>query len=187
MTHERRTIEEAYGLATQAKNLSQKGRHKGVQPVDLLGAAGMVGQASRRAVVATSVHRLVVAGDRSVIVQLVPELADWVMRFEPPNNGGWVIRRTSACDVAQAVLLWLAAPACRDCSGRRYQLLAGTNVLGDELCGGCDGSGRVPLDSLLPRKLRPYARWLACELEGLCASVQVQLVRRLVGDLNVGD
>lgn len=136
-----RTIEERYGSAVEASDLTLRFERRG--PVDTLTAAGMVGAKNP---LAMSIWRWVYGQDANERHIVLAGLVRWMKLGG--HKAGWKDRK-NLVPVVVAVADWYQDRVCRTCHGTRYETIPGTPTLSDVRCPACHGSGERSLDKIL--------------------------------------
>jgi hypothetical protein len=170
-----------YASAVRSKNLRSEGRgDEHTTDADVIAAAGLAGRAVRTlpdgttrkgTPMAMALLRLYV-GDKSAVDKLVANMREMV-RGKAFFQDGEDIPATVATDIAKAVLGWHVHGVCKVCKGRKFKTLheaighetEGRQVLSDQNCPACKGTGRVDFDGQFALVHLGYARWLLTELE----------------------
>ena len=136
-----RTIEERYGTAIEASDLTMHPERGG--PVDTLTAAGMVGVMHP---LAMELWRWVYGDDANARHEVLCGLVKWMRAQSRARR--WD-KDKSIVEVTVVVADWYRNRVCNVCHGVSYELIPGTPMLSDVPCPACHGSGERSLDKLL--------------------------------------
>lgn len=170
-------IREAYLKATQSTRLR-------VEPdfltdADRLIAAGLATVPPRLAL-ALDVYRLRAASDMRGARGIAERMAGEIRRKGPSRQGGPVIKRAEAVDLALDVLKWWHLQTCPACNGLGHPIIPGTPTLDETRdCEHCGGTGQRPMRKYLKRKHMEAAEWMVGELEGLASMVFHEMLKRM--------
>lgn len=173
------SVAERYDVATDTSDL---GLRDGRCDADVLLAAGYATARNTRGALALSLYRIRATGHRNGLLQIANAAEGWLVDRRPPG-GGKPMRLAEARKLGWSVLLWWLDGVCPHCQGRRYELVPGTQVVSDNLCHVCDGSGRPPLASRVRREHAEPAAWLAAELDRMMSFVLADMAKRLRNEL----
>lgn len=179
MHNEKPTLEESYGRATTAGNLSQDSEHRAV--VDLLTAAGMVGW---RNSLALALWRLQQRPDPHLVGETLLSLAKLLRKAHARDLLRWRgMNQAEAKHVAAITLAWWLSPTCEKCHGRGYQVIPGTPTLSDIPCPCCHGGRTIPLGVVLrarvPADHVDAGRWLHGQMTSLLAPLSRAMAYKL--------
>ena len=117
-------------LAEQSSDLSDVMGQ--ITDVDLLRAAGMVGQHHP---LAFAVWRLTENHEAKSAREAFDLMVTWLLRHGHDSD---------PVHTAATVLDWMAHPVCPVCRGRCFETIAGTPTLTDKACNDCAGTGKRP-------------------------------------------
>lgn len=170
-----RTLLERYDEATVAPAIVVTTERR--TTADYLIAAGLAQQGDPRNRAALALYRL----DGRVSGAGVDEVRRWAVpalasRFA---RGRDALRPAAAREVFEIVLHWYLEGVCPHCEGRRFELLPGAPVVGDQPCEVCDGRGKEPVHHRLPRRHGDAGRWLADQFGNMLSFVEADMARRL--------
>lgn len=136
-----RTIEELYGSAVEATDLTMLYERAG--PVDTLTVAGWVGVKNP---LAMAIWRWVFGNDANARHEVLAGLVKWTRGYAIKRN--W--RNTdNLVQVVVTVADWYYSHVCPVCHGTKREVIPGTPSLSDVPCPACHGSGETSLDKLL--------------------------------------
>ncbi len=152
------SFNDRYSRAVRSKNLRSEAEKVG--DADTLGAAGLAG---KHHPLAMALLRLFV-GDNSSARDIVNILAGMAV------SKAWhwdkvTLDANEAVDIARKVLAWHRDGVCKACGGHGHMVIPGTTTIGEQACGSCRGTGRVPFDREFSMERIPLARWLLSEVE----------------------
>lgn len=174
----RPTIAERYGSASETSDLRLRDDRR--TDADVLLAAAYASRGDRRGMIALATYRMKLTGDRHGIAQVVEEAMGWLIGRGARSGGKAKLGRPEARHISETVLRWWLDDVCRRCHGRRYELVPGTQIVSDNLCHTCHGTGKRPLEHMLDKKRVDSGRWLAAELDSLTSYI----VADMAGVLN---
>lgn len=179
---DRPTIGERYARAVT-------GTLEGSAGSNVLGAAGFAARRVREQVgsdMGLRLYRMEVSGDHTGQAAVVAESATWLVAkgFKAGITGGRKASLVAAHEVAEQVVHWRFMSVCPCCDGRRYELVPGTQIVGDKLCGGCQGEGRPPLVSIVGNRRLGAAKDLADEFDRQLRMVLADMSRNLRSDMD---
>lgn len=173
---DRVTLAERYSAATDTADLTVKPYRC---DADLMLAAGYATAGNTRGTMALNVYRMKVTGDRAGMGPLIEDMMSNLIRRGVRSGGRDKLSRPEARYVAETVLRWYLDDNCRVCTGRRYDLIPGTQITSASVCQTCAGTGRHPLEQVIKKTRVEPARWLASELDALCSYVLADMARKL--------
>lgn len=172
-------IAERYDTAVDTSDLTLR---LGRCDADMLLAAGYATAGDTRGAQALALYRMRATGSRVDVARAVDGLTAWLLdRRRQPR----AMRIASARAVAATVLHWWLDDVCRACGGRGYELVPGTQIVGDTPCQACGGAGRSALEHRVPSEHRDAARWLAGEIDESTQRVFSAMARRLRRDVDM--
>lgn len=170
------SVEERYDVATETSDLSLM---PGRCDADVLLAAGYAASRNTRGAQALALYRMRATGSRAGMARAIDWAAGWLLDRRLPWPNRKPVRVNEAREIATAVLQWWLDDVCRQCQGRRYELVPGTQVVSDNICHACAGTGRSPVQDRVRREHQDCAQWLAGECERAMAFVLSDMARRL--------
>jgi hypothetical protein len=109
-----------------------------------------------------------------------PRLVQWSSK-----GGRWKLYTSTASEVTETVIRWWCSSVCEACSGRGYELLAGTQITSDVLCPECAGNGKPPVENRLPKKRQEAGRWLASEYDLMVSEVMAAMAAALAPSMDL--
>ncbi len=184
---DRITVGERYARATEATDLSVSlERRTGADVLIAAGAAARRVKEQGGADMGLRLYRMEVSGDHTGRAAVVAESAAWLIAkgFNAGLGGGRGRSLLAAHEIAENVVRWRFLSVCPCCEGRRYELVPGTQIMGDKLCQGCQGEGRPPLVSIVGNRRLETARQLADEFDRQLRMVLADMSRHLKGDMD---
>lgn len=173
------TTGERYIRASQTSDLRIK---PGRCDADTLLAAGFAAAGNENGTLALGLYRMRATGDRTGFLRMTDLSANWIIgrSIRPGRNMLPRIARIEASDTARAVLQWWLNPTCTACEGRGHPIVPGTARLDDSReCPECHGTGKSLVEHVVQQHLKPHARWLAGEYDGMAGAIFAAMARLL--------
>lgn len=141
---------------------------------------GAVGFAGKYNPLAMALLRLFVGDDRAahdIVPMLAQKLAGKAYRQ------GEKLPKTTAEDMARAVLAWHRDGVCKPCSGLGYTRIEGSPSLSEHACPSCRGTKKRAFEPEFKPTHVGLARWLLAELEREHAVAGIEARKRLAPTL----
>lgn len=114
--------------------------------------------------------------------------ANWIMGkcIKPGRDQLPRIQRVQARETADRVLVWWLDQTCGACEGRAHPLIPGSNRLDySRECAECHGTGKSLVDHVVRQQMKPHARWLASEYDGMAGAIFSAMARLLAPSLDL--
>ena len=179
---DRVTVVDRYQFATGSSDLTM--RSTGVSDADVLLAAGFAAANDKRGEFGLLMHRMRGSGDRRGFESACAQAERWLVGRGVRQREK--IAKRDARHIAELVVNWWLHDVCVSCQGRRWLGVPGTMRLSATECHACHGSGRRPLETIIPRHHAGQARWLSAEFDSIAAYVVGQMARRIAPSLDLG-
>lgn len=154
---------------------------------DLLIAAGWAAQGNVRGTQALALWRMRETKDMAGFEGLAVHSANWIIGkcTRPGRDQLPRINRVQARETADRVLVWWLDQTCGACEGRAHPLIPGSNRLDySRECAECHGTGKSLVDHVVRQNLKPHARWLASEFDGMAGAIFKAMARLLAPTLD---
>jgi hypothetical protein len=162
------TLEERYSSATRSSNLTVSATR--TTDADVLLAAGYAAQKNYKAMQALEFYRLQ-GGDMAGFNRLAGVAGQWIHN-RSRRQGRKRRNALQARDIASRALLWWMNPTCKACNGIGHPLITGTPVINyGHDCGVCHGTGKYPIQRVVPVGSSDEARWLIDHIDWMVHSI----------------
>lgn len=176
------TLAERYAIATQSGNINISTEHR--TDADVLIAAGIAASGDQRKMLALSIYRLGVTGDRTGLWPIVEACDDWLNTHALRKQRRTMPKHARRALIV-AVLGWYMNPRCDYCYGTG--VVAEENTAGrlTSECPACHGSGKKPLEREVPHAHAKQAQWLADQIQQRVAIIHSEMSKLLAPTLDL--
>lgn len=164
-------IIEKYSRATQSSNLRSDEHH---HDVDKLAAVALSSEFG------SLLFRVKYANDPTSYVQLVKEW-EWYVK-KRAALAGWPMAIDDEAVAKTSLKYWLN-DICPACGGTGHAKEEFQDVLSDEPCNICEGSGKKPLEC--NRHIKKYVEEMVSALEGMTIVAGGQAIAKLASDFEL--
>jgi hypothetical protein len=159
---------ERYISATRSSNLAVSTQR--VSDADTLLAAGYAAQKNHKAMLALEFYRLQ-TGDMGGFNRLTGVAGQW-LHNRSRRKGRKRLNALQAREIASRALIWWMKPTCKACNGIGHPLITGTPVINfAHDCEVCHGTGKHPIQRVVPIGSSDEARWLIDQLDAMVFNV----------------
>lgn len=168
-------IAQKYARATQSSNLKSDEFH---HDTDKLAAVALSGGAG----FGNLLFRVKYANDSTSYVALA-EAWEWeVKKRAALDRRPWPLHINAAA-VAKASLKYWLNDLCPVCGGKGVKKMEFVDVLSDEPCESCEGSGKRPMDC--DARIHGYVAQMVLVIEAMTITAGANAMRRLSSDMDL--
>lgn len=173
------TFIQRYARAAISSDLTSDAYHSDTDRLAAAALSGEDGAASRT--LGTLLFRVKFSNDASSYSML---LSKWVeIVTKKASNRDWPTNIKPAIIADKSLSFWVN-DVCPACTGKKYEAVANVpNVLSDNLCRVCDGTGRKPV--ICGFRERDYVKNMVNELGDIIHSAAGQAMNKLKDDMDL--